>query len=257
MRFGMGILLTKEEEQILAPITKPCFAALGLANDYYSFDIEWKEFQEVSSHKENPTMTNAVWLYMTWESLSIAEAKQKTRQLVRKYEQDFQTQMNHFIAEDSRCLPKLARYLKALAFQIPGNIVWSLRCPRYHPELCSDAAERLNNSTHSPGQAEDNNTGSEKPDTISSESQDSDSDASTDRSSLGSPKLSHTSVSSLASCDYPDKLDSKPTVQLGTEVRNYISICLGHVLLTLEISSTCLLPLNTLAPSRRRASEKL
>lgn len=123
MRFGMGILLTKEEEEVLAPITKPCFAALGLANDYYSFDIEWKEFQEAGPHKENPTMTNSVWLYMTWQSLPVAEAKEMTRQVVRKYEKDFQVQMNHFIADKEQCSPKLARYLKALAYQIPGNIV--------------------------------------------------------------------------------------------------------------------------------------
>ena len=64
MRFGMGFTLTREEEERTAPVIKPCFAALGLANDYYSFDIEWKEFQEEKTSDENPTMTNAVWLYM-------------------------------------------------------------------------------------------------------------------------------------------------------------------------------------------------
>ncbi|CAG8178600.1 unnamed protein product, partial [Penicillium nalgiovense] len=44
MRFGMGIVLTPEEEETVAPIVRPCFAALGQANDYHSFDIEWEEF---------------------------------------------------------------------------------------------------------------------------------------------------------------------------------------------------------------------
>lgn len=67
MRFGMGILLT-EEEDILAPVTKLRFAALGLAKNYYSLDIKSKQCHEESPHKDNPTMANAVWLYKTWEA---------------------------------------------------------------------------------------------------------------------------------------------------------------------------------------------
>lgn len=57
MRFGMGIILTKEEEERAAPITKSCFAALGLANDFYSFDIEWEAFQS----GQEKSMTSLEW----------------------------------------------------------------------------------------------------------------------------------------------------------------------------------------------------
>ena len=46
MRFGMGILLTPEENNLTYPIVRPCYAALGLANDYFSFDVEWEEYQQ-------------------------------------------------------------------------------------------------------------------------------------------------------------------------------------------------------------------
>jgi len=52
MRFGMGIVLTDEEERLIGPIAKPCFAALGLANDFYSFDIEWDEFRQTENEKD-------------------------------------------------------------------------------------------------------------------------------------------------------------------------------------------------------------
>ncbi|KAL4863209.1 hypothetical protein BDV12DRAFT_206695 [Aspergillus spectabilis] len=57
MRFGMGIKLTPDEQKRIEPIVKPCSAALGLANDYFSFDIEWEKFQQEG---DKTTMTNAV-----------------------------------------------------------------------------------------------------------------------------------------------------------------------------------------------------
>ncbi|CAG8256281.1 unnamed protein product [Penicillium nalgiovense] len=142
-RFGMGITLTPEEEETIAPIVRPCFGALGLANDYYSFDIEWEEFQKTYRADSSHTMTNAVWLYMNWEKLSIDEAKSRVVQVVRGYEKEFQRSANGFIVDTNRCGSHLREYLRSLAFQIPGNIVWRLRCPRYHPELCFDATKLL------------------------------------------------------------------------------------------------------------------
>ncbi|KAJ5116916.1 Variediene synthase [Penicillium angulare] len=134
MRFGMGILLTKEEEELLAPIARPCFAALGLANDYFSFDIEWQEYQESQDTGKSSTMTNLVWLYTQWEDLSLSQAKEKTMQTVRNFETEYYHAMNLFMSND-KCSANCANYLKSLAYQMPGNVVWSLRCPRYHPEL--------------------------------------------------------------------------------------------------------------------------
>lgn len=53
MRFGMGILLTPEENAIIGSIVKTCYAALGLANDYISFDVEWEEYQNENRGPEN------------------------------------------------------------------------------------------------------------------------------------------------------------------------------------------------------------
>lgn len=147
MRFGIGIVLTEEEEQLVGPIARPCYAALGLVNDFHSFDVEWELAQEEVNGTENLAMTNAVWLYMTWESLPITEAKKKVRQLARQFEREFQSWLDYMFADEQRCSPKVAAYLRALAFQIPGNAVWSLRTPRYHPELCEEAGALLQQST--------------------------------------------------------------------------------------------------------------
>ncbi|KAL4938163.1 hypothetical protein BDV06DRAFT_215327 [Aspergillus oleicola] len=112
MRFGMGIILTEEEQKQIEPIVKPCYAALGLANDYFSFHIEWDEFQAKSN---NTTMTNA--------------------------------NITEFATGDGKGNIKLQNYLEAQGYQVPGNVAWSLRCPRYHPWLCKEAASLLHQDT--------------------------------------------------------------------------------------------------------------
>lgn len=216
MRFGMDIVLTKEEENLTASIVKPCFAALGLANDYYSFDIEWKEFQQEKNAEETSTMTNAVWLYIQWEDLSIDAAKEKVRQVVRNYEQEYQQQMNAFIVDKEQCPPHLAEYLRALAFQIPGNIVWSLRCPRYHPESCAEGDSLLRSGLDDKSKAGYLQGGRglvAKEETCAQEDSDSEPGS---PSSAGTPQCNPSSRTSVASLDLHDAY--KP-VHLGTEVR--------------------------------------
>jgi hypothetical protein len=41
--------------------------------------------------------------------------------------------------QGNRKSPHLEIYLTALGYQIPGNFVWSLTCPRYHPANRYDA----------------------------------------------------------------------------------------------------------------------
>ncbi|PQE07883.1 geranylgeranyl pyrophosphate synthase protein [Rutstroemia sp. NJR-2017a WRK4] len=136
MLFGMGLSLTKEERDLMEPIARPCFAALGLANDYVSFDVEYAEFKESGAS----TMTNAVWQYMQWEDIGVEEAKERVKQVTTHYEAEFLRLREEFIqSQRNRKSPHLETYLTALGYQIPGNFVWSLTCPRYHPANRYDA----------------------------------------------------------------------------------------------------------------------
>lgn len=141
MRFGMGIRLTPEEEERLSSVVKPCYAALGLANDYFSFDVEWEDFR--SGHCGESTMTNLVWLFMKWYQIDAAEAKSRVREVTNGYEEEFRKRKDAFLAGEGKGNIKLATYLRALEYQIPGNVAWSIRCPRYHPGLCDEASLML------------------------------------------------------------------------------------------------------------------
>lgn len=127
MLFGLGMTLSQAELAKVTPITRPCYAALGLANDYFSFDVEY----EVFKNSPAKTMTNAVWLFMYWDGASVAEAKDLVRITTRKYERQFE----HLRKENEGTLsPKLRKYLLGLAYQVSGNVIWSLVNPRYHPD---------------------------------------------------------------------------------------------------------------------------
>jgi hypothetical protein len=128
MLFGMGMQLTKEEDEQLAPVVRPCFAALGLANDYFSFDREWEEFSKSGAS----TLTNSVWLHMQWHNVDVPTAKNMVRQTVARYEKEFLEQCESFRRANAPISEKLQRYLRALHYEISGNVVWSLNCPRYH-----------------------------------------------------------------------------------------------------------------------------
>jgi hypothetical protein len=132
----MGITLTKDEDAQLASVRKPCFAALGLANDYFSFDREYADFEQANG---SGTFTNSVWLHMQWHSVGSAAAKEMTKQATIRYEQEFLEKCAEYRRVNAPLAEHVDRYLDALACQVSGNVVWSLNCPRYHQEYRYDS----------------------------------------------------------------------------------------------------------------------
>ncbi|KAK4032036.1 isoprenoid synthase domain-containing protein [Parachaetomium inaequale] len=135
MLFGMGMTLTPEEDALLADVVRPCYAALALANDYFSFDREWAEIQ---TNPVGGKPINAVWLYMQWRGLDAPIAKRLVTEAANRYETRFLELCEQFRRQHAPVSPKLDVYLRALSYQVSGNVVWSLNCPRYHPEFRYD-----------------------------------------------------------------------------------------------------------------------
>jgi hypothetical protein len=128
MLFGMGMKLTEEEDAQLENVVHPCFAALGLANDYFSFDREYEEFK----NSKATSLTNAVWLFMQWHDVDVHTAKDMVRTATNCYEKQFLELSKEFRRTHAPISEKLNQYLMALTYQVGGNVVWSLNCPRYH-----------------------------------------------------------------------------------------------------------------------------
>ncbi|KAI9155010.1 Terpene cyclase ATR13 [Paramyrothecium foliicola] len=141
MVFGMGMTLTKDEDEQMAPILRPAFSALALANDYFSFDREWEAAQKPGA----PKPLNAVWLYMNWKGVDAATAKQLVREASNRYERQFLNMCDDFRMVTDRVSQKLDRYLRAMSYQVSGNVVWSLNCPRYNPDFRYDPNAGIEN----------------------------------------------------------------------------------------------------------------
>ena len=126
MLWGMGMTLTKEEDELLQPIKYPCFAALGLTNDYFSFDHEREEFKN-----QEFAPVNSVHLCTVWHDIDVKAAKLMVKEAICRYEHEFLDSCETFRQTHSPVSEKLDMYLKALTYMVIGNNVWSINCPRY------------------------------------------------------------------------------------------------------------------------------
>ena len=127
MLWGMGITLTKEEDELLQPIKYSCFAALGLNNDYYSFDREMEESKDLDF-----APVNSVHLHLVWHNVNVEAAKVMVKDVICHYEEEFLDCCETFRRTHAPISRKLDQYLKALSYMVIGNNVWSINCPRYH-----------------------------------------------------------------------------------------------------------------------------
>ncbi|KAK3064229.1 hypothetical protein LTS18_009033 [Coniosporium uncinatum] len=134
--------LTEEEDELLAPILRPRHAAVGLANDYFSFDREYEEFQSdtlpTKQMSKKATLTNSVYLFMRLRNIDVATAKELVKAETIKYEQEFLERWRDLLGSNTLVSQKLRYCLEAHSFQVSGNVVWSLQCPRYDPQYRYD-----------------------------------------------------------------------------------------------------------------------
>jgi hypothetical protein len=144
MLFGMGMTLAPTEDTLITPLRYPCYAAIGLANDYFSFDREYALYIQSGKRK---TLSNAVWLHMHWHNVSVGVAKDMTLAATRRYEEQFLRDCEGLRIK-GKAGEKVERYLRGLAYLVSGNVVWSLKCPRYKGTFdCSeDADEQMERS---------------------------------------------------------------------------------------------------------------
>ncbi|EKJ68362.1 hypothetical protein FPSE_11370 [Fusarium pseudograminearum CS3096] len=127
MLFGLGMTLSPQQDANLAHIIRPCFAALALTNDYFSFD---REMEEV----DTSTLINSVAIVMRIQNLDIPTAKTTINETIQKYEREFLRRLDQYKQHKGPVTDNIEQYMEAMTYQFSGNLVWSLNCPRYNPE---------------------------------------------------------------------------------------------------------------------------
>jgi hypothetical protein len=109
----------------------PAWIALGLQNDIYSWP---KERDDAKLHGRD-FVVNGVWVLMCEQGISENEALESLRTETKKYVAKYVQTVNEY--RDNRELSaEFRKYMEAMMYTVSGNAVWSIGCPRYHPE-CS------------------------------------------------------------------------------------------------------------------------
>ncbi|KAF3905061.1 hypothetical protein AA313_de0207573 [Arthrobotrys entomopaga] len=77
-------------------------------------------------------MVNAVWLFMHWNDIDTYAAKKIVRDLIFQAEAKFLQARYDFIQNATSEYAGLARYIDQFCYLVPGNTLWSVKCPRYN-----------------------------------------------------------------------------------------------------------------------------
>lgn len=104
--------------------------AVGLQNDIWS----WPKERDAAKANGKDHVVNAVWVLMQEHQTDVVGAMQICRKLIVDHVTKYlkvieETKTNESISLDLR------KYLDAMLYSISGNVVWSLECPRYNPDI--------------------------------------------------------------------------------------------------------------------------
>ena len=116
-------------------LVRPAFAALGLTNDLFS----WEKERDAAEKRGQPHVVNAIWVLMGELSIPESEAKAVCREKIQESVADYLIKVKE-VQSDPKLSPDLRTFVEAIQYSVSGNLVWSLNCPRYHPEASYDRA---------------------------------------------------------------------------------------------------------------------
>ncbi|MCJ1464556.1 hypothetical protein MMC07_003169 [Pseudocyphellaria aurata] len=128
VEFSHGKKLTKEEKELIAGVHKTTEWCLLFMNDYYSWENEY----HASKHLEPGRIANVVAFFIRTEGLSIEASKQKVKDAILAYEQQYLRERS-LLYQSHPTLPHHVRKLvELLGTLIAGCHYWSANAPRYN-----------------------------------------------------------------------------------------------------------------------------
>ena len=125
----MALTISEQEMELCSQLARPAFAAISLTNDLFS----WEKERDDAERDGLSCVVNAIWVIMKERSMTELEAKAVCRKEIKHHVAESvrvaeETRRNCDISSDLRT------YIEALQYSVSGNLVWSIYCPRYHPE---------------------------------------------------------------------------------------------------------------------------
>ena len=127
----MAITIPEEEMELSRQLLRSGWIALGLQNDIYS----WEKERETATRMGATNVVNAIYVLMEEHAISVSEAKEMCRAIVKENVADYVRVLNAHRNNMELSLD-LRRYIETFQYALSGNAIWQTTCPRYHPEAC-------------------------------------------------------------------------------------------------------------------------
>lgn len=135
--FGMGITISEQEMPVCEQLCRSAWVTASLTNDLFS----WPKEREAAIKAGQADVVNAIWVIMGEHKISEDDAKALCRKKIKENVAEYvhvveKNKMRTDLSLDLR------KYIESLQYSLSGNVVWSLRCPRYHPEILYSKSQR-------------------------------------------------------------------------------------------------------------------
>jgi hypothetical protein len=135
--FGMGLTIPESDMEKCTKDTQSACAAIALANDLFS----WEKERDAAKRDNMPHIVNAVWVIMGQYAVSEEEARKICHSKVVELVEEYKETVERYKNDQSICLD-LKKYVESLLYNISGNLIWSLTCPRYNPKTKLNSCQR-------------------------------------------------------------------------------------------------------------------
>ncbi|GKT67041.1 geranylgeranyl pyrophosphate synthetase [Colletotrichum tofieldiae] len=126
LQFSLGISLSEAEHELVQPIINAATEGLLLANDYFSWEREYREMQ--SGHSKR--IVSAVELFARTKGLSIESAKDEVKRRIIDAERSFCQRRDELYRTKPDIALKLKRWIDCAGLAVSGNHYWCSACPR-------------------------------------------------------------------------------------------------------------------------------
>lgn len=129
LRFGAAIHLPPEELKIVEGIERNAFRHVGVLNDIYSWDREWKVHQREQNEGSLPF--SAVHVLAKETRLSYPSCKRLLYMYCRELELAHEDMVRE-IRDKNLMSETLEKYILGIEYSMRGNEIWSQWTPRYN-----------------------------------------------------------------------------------------------------------------------------
>lgn len=130
IRYGAKLHLSPSELAQTAALESCAFRFMGVLNDIYSWDREWKVYKEDPTDGARPF--SAVYILAQETGLSFAACKRLLYSYCRELEIVLKLSAEEIELENGATLrPDMAKYIKGLEYLMSGIEHWSQWTPRY------------------------------------------------------------------------------------------------------------------------------